>query len=128
MNLITKIYMLITTIIFSFNFVFSQNEESDQEKCTKILQIVSNSIQSNNASKFNFNLKITSEDFNETQSGYAIIKNKQFYYKTSEREVTCDGENVWTYIIEDNECYIDLLKDLENTINPSDLFNMWEDD
>ena len=127
MNLITKIYILSATIIFSFNVVFSQNDESDQEKCTKILQIISNSIQSNNASKFNFNLKITSEDFNETQSGYAIIKNKQFYYKTSEREVTCDGENVWTYIIEDNECYIDLLKDLENTINPSDLFNMWED-
>ena len=127
MNLITKIYILITTIIFSFNVVFSQNDESDQVKCTKILQIISNSIQSNNASKFNFNLKITSEDFNETQSGYAIIKNNQFYYKTSEREVTCDGENVWTYIIEDNECYIDLLKDLENTINPSDLFNMWED-
>ncbi|MAJ05483.1 MAG: hypothetical protein CL827_01315 [Crocinitomicaceae bacterium] len=127
MNLITKIYLLSATIIFSFNVVFSQNDESDQEKCTKILQIISNSIQSNNASKFNFNLKITSEDFNETQSGYAIIKNKQFYYKTSEREVTCDGENVWTYIIEDNECYIDLLKDLENTINPSDLFNMWED-
>ncbi|MAW84283.1 MAG: hypothetical protein CL832_07775 [Crocinitomicaceae bacterium] len=127
MNLITKIYILSATIIFSFNVVFSQNDESDQEKCTKILQIISNSIQSNNASKFNFKLKITSEDFNETQSGYAIIKNKQFYYKTSEREVTCDGENVWTYIIEDNECYIDLLKDLENTINPSDLFNMWED-
>lgn len=127
MNLITKIYILITTIIFSFNVVFSQNDESDQVKCTKILQIISNSIQSNNASKFNFILKITSEDFNETQSGYAIIKNNQFYYKTSEREVTCDGENVWTYIIEDNECYIDLLKDLENTINPSDLFNMWED-
>jgi outer membrane lipoprotein-sorting protein len=127
MNLITKIYILCATIIFLFNVVFSQNDESDQEKCTKILQIISNSIQSNNASKFNFNLKITSEDFNETQSGYAIIKNKQFYYKTSEREVTCDGENVWTYIIEDNECYIDLLKDLENTINPSDLFNMWED-
>ena len=127
MNLITKIYILIATIIFSFNVVFSQNDESDQVKCTKILHIISNSIQSNNASKFNFNLKITSEDFNETQSGYAIIKNNQFYYKTSEREVTCDGENVWTYIIEDNECYIDLLKDLENTINPSDLFNMWED-
>ena len=127
MNLITKIYILITTIIFSFYVVFSQNDESDQVKCTKILQIISNFIQSNNASKFNFNLKITSEDFNETQSGYAIIKNNQFYYKTSEREVTCDGENVWTYIIEDNECYIDLLKDLENTINPSDLFNMWED-
>ena len=83
MNLITKIYILIAIIIFSFNVVFSQNDESDQEKCTKILQIISNSIQSNNASKFNFNLKITSEDFNETQSGYAIIKNNQFYYKTS---------------------------------------------
>ena len=55
-----------------------------------------------------------------------LLKTTNFTIKL-EREVTCDGENVWTYIIEDNECYIDLLKDLENTINPSDLFNMWED-
>ena len=83
MNLITKIYILIATIIFSFNVVFSQNDESDQVKCTKILQIISNSIQRNNASKFNFILNITSEDFNETQSGYAItIYNFVFCHET----------------------------------------------
>ena len=126
MNFTVNTYLSFITIILSINTILSQNTESDQEKCTNILQIVSNSIQSNEASKFNFDLKIISQDFNETQSGYAIIKDEQFFYKTSERQVICDGENVWTYIIEDNECYIDLLKDLENTVNPSDLFNMWE--
>ena len=76
--------------------------------------------------QFSFKLEVNSEDFNEVQNGYALIKNDQFYYKTEEREVTSDGKNVWTYIFEDNECYIDLLTDLDNTINPSEIFTIWQ--
>ena len=68
MNFTVNTYLSFITIIFSINTILSQNTESDQEKCTNILQIVSNSIQSNEASKFNFDLKIISQDFNETQT------------------------------------------------------------
>ena len=71
-------------------------------------------------------LEVNSEDFNDVQNGYALIKNDKFYYKTDEREVTSDGENVWTYIFDDNEYYIDLISDLDNTINPSEIFTIWQ--
>ena len=106
--------------------ISGQEPINDQLKCKEILQMVSNSIQKNNASKFSFKLEVNSEDFNEVQNGYALIKNDQFYYITEEREVTSDGKNVWTYIFEDNECYIDLLTDLDNTINPSEIFTIWK--
>ena len=104
-----------------------QSLESEDLKCERILQEVSDNIQKNNASKFNFKLEIKSEDINEIQNGYALIEKEKFYYKTEEREVICDGINVWTYLPEDNECYIDLLEDLDNTLNPSEIFTMWKE-
>ena len=106
---------------------FGQSLESKNLKCEKILQEVSDNIQKNNASKFNFKLEIKSEDINEIQNGYALIEKEKFYYKTGEREVICDGVNVWTYLNEDNECYIDLLEDLDNTLNPSEIFTIWKE-
>ncbi len=106
---------------------FGQSLESKNLKCEKILQEVSDNIQKNNASKFNFKLEIKSEDINEIQNGYALIEKEKFYYKTGEREVICDGVNVWTYLHEDNECYIDLLEDLDNTLNPSEIFTIWKE-
>ena len=106
---------------------FGQSLESKNLKCEKILQEVSDNIQKNNASKFNFKLEIKSVDINEIQNGYALIEKEKFYYKTGEREVICDGVNVWTYLPEDNECYIDLLEDLDNTLNPSEIFTIWKE-
>tara|TARA_B110000037_G_C17062274_1_gene482357 strand:+ start:100 stop:756 length:657 start_codon:yes stop_codon:yes gene_type:complete len=114
LNVITSVYL-------------GQSSESEELKCERILQEVSDNIQKNNASKFNFKLEIKSEDINEIQNGYALIEKEKFYYKTEEREVICDGINVWTYLPEDNECYIDLLEDLDNTLNPSEIFTMWKE-
>ena len=123
---LNKILLIIILIIISTTF-FGQSFESEDLKCEKILQEVSDNIQKNKASKFNFKLEIKSEDINEVQNGYALIENEKFYYKTEEREVICDGINVWTYLPEDNECYIDLLEDLDNTLNPSEIFTLWKE-
>lgn len=106
---------------------FGQSLENEDLKCEKLLQEVSDNIQKNNSSKFNFKLEIKSEDINEIQNGYALIEKEKFYYKTEEREVICDGINVWTYLPEDNECYIDLLEDLDNSLNPSEIFTLWKE-
>lgn len=123
---LNKILLILFLIIISTTF-FGQSFESEDLKCEKILQEVSDNIQKNKASKFNFKLEIKSEDINEVQNGYALIENEKFYYKTEEREVICDGINVWTYLPEDNECYIDLLEDLDNTLNPSEIFTLWKE-
>jgi outer membrane lipoprotein-sorting protein len=121
-----KILSILILIGISSTFL-GQSLESEDLKCEKILQEVSDNIQKNKASKFNFKLEIKSEDINEIQNGYALIEKEKFYYKTEEREVICDGINVWTYLPEDNECYIDLLEDLDNTLNPSEIFTLWKE-
>ena len=124
----TKFLNYIFIILITFVCLNSSGQQAinDQQKCKRILQMVSNSIQNNDASKFSFKIELNSEDFNEVQNGYALLKKDNFYYKTEEREVISDGKNVWTYIFEDNECYIDLISDLDNTINPSEIFTIWK--
>ena len=121
-NFVLIIILNVITLVY-----LGQSSESEELKCERILQEVSDNIQKNNSSKFNFKLEIKSEDINEIQNGYALIEKEKFYYKTEEREVICDGINVWTYLPEDNECYIDLLEDLDNTLNPSEIFTMWKE-
>ena len=101
------VFLFLTT--FTFLNSFCQSNEIEQIKCKDILQKVSSSFQKNTSSKFNFKLEISSEDINEIQNGFAFIKDEKYYYKTEEREVISDGINIWTYLPEDNECYIDLL-------------------
>ena len=119
------VFLFLTT--FTFLNSFCQSNEIDQIKCKDILQKVSSSFQKNTSSKFNFKLEISSEDINEIQNGFAFIKDEKYYYKTEEREVISDGINIWTYLPEDNECYIDLLADLDNPINPSEIFTIWKE-
>ena len=97
-----KLFTLIFLVLAIYS-VKGQSEEEHNEKSKAILAKVSDAYQQNVTSKFNFELGIISEDINETQKGYALIKGDSFYYKTEEREVISDGKSVWTYLPEDNE-------------------------
>ena len=119
--------ILLFIMILSFSNSYCQSNDTDQVKCKNILQKVSSSFKKNTSSKFNFKLEINSEDISEIQNGFAFIKDEKYYYKTEEREVISDGINIWTYLPEDNECYIDLLADLDNPINPSEIFTIWKE-
>ena len=125
-KIMKKIFIVITLIAYSI-CGFTQTEAEHNDKSKGILEKVSNAYQKNKTTKFNFKLTILSEDINETQEGYALLEGDNFFYKTEEREVICDGESVWTYLPDDNECYIDLLEDLENTINPNEIFTIWKE-
>ena len=125
-KIMKKIFIVITLIAYSI-CGFTQTEAEHNDKSKGILEKVSNNYQNNKTTKFNFKLTILSEDINETQEGYALLEGDNFFYKTEEREVICDGESVWTYLPDDNECYIDLLEDLENTINPNEIFTIWKE-
>ena len=125
-KIMKKIFIVITLIAYSI-CGFTQSEAEHNDKSKGILEKVSNAYQKNKTTKFNFKLTILSEDINETQEGYALLQGDNFFYKTEEREVICDGNSVWTYLPDDNECYIDLLEDLENTINPNEIFTIWKE-
>ena len=114
--------ILITiAIILSCSIIYSQ------DKSKEILKIISNETSSYSSMNIDFKLTIKSIDFNETQTGTAITKGNNFYYKTQDREVISNSTDVWTYIVDDNECYIDALEDLDGGINPSEIMTIWED-
>ena len=115
----------ILSLAFTTHF-FSQNISDQNTMSKEILAKVSDNYQQYSSMKFTFTLNINSQDFNEQQKGFAIIKDDKFYYETDERKVICNGKLVWTVITEDDECYIDNLSDLDNTINPSEIFTIWK--
>ena len=114
-------------IIFIFNLIsypfFSQ--ENDQ-KGVDILTMIGDETKSYTNMKIKFDLNIKSPEINETQSGTAYTESNNFYYETDDREVISDGESVWTYMNDDNECYIDDIEDLSEGINPSEIMTIWE--
>ena len=65
----------------------------NQKKCYKwLVKILFKKI----SIKIYFKLEVNSEDINETQTGYALIKNDQFYYKLKKEMFYVDGKTVWT--------------------------------
>ena len=118
---------LFTIIILTFTIhSFGQTVSDHNSMSKEILSKVSDNYQQYPSMKFTFTLNIISQDFNEEQEGFAIIENEKFYYETTERKVICDGKIVWTVITDDDECYIDNLSDLDNHINPSEIFTIWK--
>ena len=56
------------------------------------------------------------------------MKGDKYYLSMPDQEVFCNGVNVWTYIKEDNECYVSEVDETEsdNIIQPSELLTIWE--
>ena len=122
-----KNIFLLIFISFSTYLTHGQTMQEHEKKSKAILNTISDETKSYSSMKLDFKLIIKGKDVNETQEGYAILKQEKFYYKTIDREVICDGESVWTYVIDDNECYVDALEDLDIDINPSEIMTIWED-
>ena len=102
-------------------FLFTVNAQEDKDALAKkILTELSEKTKTHKSMSIDFKLTIKSKEINESQAGKAQTKGSKFHYTTSDREVFCDGETVWSYIEEDNECYIDDAEDLSD-FNPSEI-------
>ena len=119
-----KNIILLLSVLLSITSFNSQNSET---KARDILSKISEETNSYSNMSFNFNLAIKSQDINETQIGSAILSGEKFYYSTEDRQVNSDGKSVWTYMKDDNECYIDDINDLSEGLNPSEIMTIWED-
>lgn len=103
---------------------FAQEED---EKAKKILDDLSAESKTFKTVEVEFKLVVKGGDMNTTTEGKAKIKGGKYYYETSDSKVFSDGKTVWTYLVEENECYIDNLEDLDGGINPGEILNIWED-
>ncbi len=117
----------ITFIIVTLLLILSTHAQDSEQKAKEILTKISAETNTYKNMSFKFTLSIKSSDINETQNGDATISGDKFYYQTNDRKVISDGESVWTYMKEDNECYIDDINDLSDGLNPSEIMTIWED-
>ena len=107
-------------------FLLNVNAQSDKDALAKkILTELSEKTKTYKSMSIDFKLVIKSKDINESQAGKAQTKGDKFHYTTTDREVFCDGETVWSYIKDDNECYIDDVEDLSD-FNPSEIMTIWD--
>ena len=68
-------------------------------------------------------------DFELTQDGTVQIDGDQFFLDLGDYHIYCNGETVWTFEPELNDCYIDDTETMkEDGMDPSKLFTVWEDD
>ena len=68
-------------------------------------------------------------DFELTQDGNVQIEGDRFHLNLGDYIIYCDGETVWTFEPEMNECYIDDTETMkEEGMDPSKSFTIWEAD
>ena len=68
-------------------------------------------------------------DFELTQEGSVQIEGDHFRLDLGDYVIYCDGESVWTFEPEMNECYLDDMETMrEEGMDPSQLFTVWEED
>lgn len=75
-----------------------------------------------------FTVTISSPDNSPIkQKGKAYMKGDKYYLSMPDQEIFCNGAKVWTYIKDDNECYVsEVDEDDEDVIRPSELLTIWE--
>jgi len=68
-------------------------------------------------------------DFELSQEGIVQIQGDRFHLNLGDYVIYSDGETVWTYEPEMNDCYVDDAEVMrEDGMDPSALFTIWEED
>ena len=96
-----------------------------------LLSKLSDKAQANDAYEISYvsTLVDLKNDFELSQQGVIQIKGDQFHLDLGDYVVYSDGETVWTFEPEMNECYIDDSETMrEEGMDPAKLFTVWEED
>ena len=117
----------LTSILLSLSFIISGAAQDADALLSKL---------SENATTFGtidatYTSKIidVKSDFEESLKGHIQIDNSKFQLDLGEFMIISDGETVWTYEKETNDCYIEDAEMLTETgMDPSKIFTIWEDD
>ena len=117
---------IITATALVCTTLFSLNAQQDA-KASKILDEISKKTTSYSTITLSFKMSAKGQDVNQTMSGTAKIKGDSYYLSIDEQEIFSNGKTMWTYLKEDNECYIEEAGDNDDFITPTKLLTIWED-
>lgn len=114
---------LILASVFSINAQTTDNEK----KAKDILDAVSAKTSTYSTIDLAFKMSAKGQGQNESKSGTAKIKGDSYFLSIDDQKMYSDGKTLWTYLEEDNECYIENAEDNDDFITPTKLLNLWED-
>lgn len=100
----------------------------DDAKAKAILSELSQKTKAYKTISMSFKMSTKGQDINETKTGIAKIKGNSFYLSVEDQEMYSNGTKQWTYLKDDNECYVeDVTAGGEDFITPKKLLTIWED-
>lgn len=118
--------IFITTTI-ALATIFNVNAQQD-ERAKQILDEVSAKTASYSTITLAFKMSTKGENINETMNGTAKIKGDMYYLDLEgQQERFSNGQKVWIYLEDDNECYVESANNSDDFITPSRLLTLWED-
>jgi outer membrane lipoprotein-sorting protein len=127
-----KLFFLSGTLAFSLLNVKAQTPAiQDQDpKAKKVLEELSKKMKSYNSFVIEYTRSLKSKDVNETQKGTAYVKGDKYKLDEGDKVIYSDTKNTWTILPKEKEVYVNPIdeKDKEESVNPTQLFNMWEKD
>jgi outer membrane lipoprotein-sorting protein len=118
----------LTGLLAIFLFAASGLLNAQDDKAKAILDELSNKTRKYNTitSEFTFTLDDKMADVHQEQKGVLKMKGDKYFIRLGENLIYSDGETRWTYNEEMNEVYIDYADTGEESLNPTDIFTIWE--
>ena len=121
---------ILNTIAFLFIavLIMAQGEPDHDPKAKAILDGVSAKSRTHQAVsvRFTYSMENIRDDIYETQEGSLLLKGEQYKLKLAGQEIICDGSTLWTYLPDAEEVQISEPEYEEGTINPSNIFTIYE--
>ena len=108
-------------------FVFSQDKQADK-RAADILHGVTTKYKSYKSVKATFIIHVENpnDKTSDVQKGTIFLKGNKYKLEVAGQDIFSDGKTRWTYLKDANEVQIDNIKTDENSINPTNIFTMYE--
>lgn len=122
-------FILLSPLFFVFiitNGVLAQ--QPDTKTAKTILSGVSDKYKSYSAVKATFVIKSenSANQITDQKSGTLYVKGNKYKLEMNSQEVICNNAIIWTYLKDANEVQVNNYEPDENTINPSQIFTIYE--
>ena len=66
-----------------------------------------------------------SANIDESREGTIIIKGNKYKIDMGAQQIFCDGETLWTYLVDDEEVMINSVEEGEDSFSPKDLLSSY---
>jgi outer membrane lipoprotein-sorting protein len=122
---------LITCIaLLAATFAAGQETEKGDKKSNAILDVLTAKTEAYKSIRVEFTYKMenTEAGIDESTRGTLLVMGNKYKLDISGQEVFCDGETLWTYIVDAEEVQVNTIDDAEESISPNKLLTSYNED